>query len=145
MPRSTRRVPPRRAGRGDRHGRSLRSSVAGPHLPPLRTRQDVFELTVASAVEYLRDAWPDELGSVRIEVAGMPAAPAGSRGVERWRVVPRERSVILYRLPIERMAHLHKNDEWHRRSFIESCVFRAVAELLGKDPWDLAPERFRHF
>jgi hypothetical protein len=27
---------------------------------------------------------------------------------------------------------------------IESCVFRAVAELLGKDPWDLAPERFRH-
>ena len=145
MPRSTRRVPARRAGRGDRHGRSLRSSVAGPHLPPLRTRQDVFELTVASAVEYLRDAWPDELDSVRIEVAGMPAAPAGARGVERWRVVPRERTVILYRLPIERMAHLHKNDEWHRRSFIESCVFRAVAELLGKDPWDLAPERFRHF
>jgi hypothetical protein len=119
--------------------------VAGPHLPPLRTRQDVFELTVASAIEYLRDAWPDDLESVRIEVAGMPAAPAGSRGVERWRVVPRERTVILYRLPIERMAHLHKNDEWHRRSFIESCVFRAVAELLGKDPWDLAPERFRHF
>ena len=29
--------------------------------------------------------------------------------------------------------------------FIESCVFRAVAELLGKDPWDIAPERYRHF
>jgi hypothetical protein len=28
---------------------------------------------------------------------------------------------------------------------VESCVFRAVAELLGKEPWDLAPERFRHF
>jgi hypothetical protein len=27
---------------------------------------------------------------------------------------------------------------------VESCVFRAVAELLGKDPWDLAPDRFRH-
>jgi hypothetical protein len=24
-------------------------------------------------------------------------------------------------------------------------VFRAVAELLGKDPWDIAPERYRHF
>jgi hypothetical protein len=32
----------------------------------------------------------------------------------------------------------------HKRMMIESCVFRAVAELLGKDPWDLAPERFRH-
>ena len=31
-----------------------------------------------------------------------------------------------------------------KRMMIESCVFRAVAELLGKDPWDLAPERFRH-
>jgi hypothetical protein len=28
---------------------------------------------------------------------------------------------------------------------IESCVFRGIAELLGKDPWDLAPDRFRHF
>ncbi len=52
---------------------------------------------------------------------------------------------MLYRLPIERLAHLHRDDEWHRRSFIESCVFRAVAELLGKDPWDIAPERYRHF
>ncbi len=36
-------------------------------------------------------------------------------------------------------------DRAHRRSLIESCVFRAVAELLGKDPWDIAPERYRHF
>jgi hypothetical protein len=28
---------------------------------------------------------------------------------------------------------------------IESCVFRAVAELLGKDPWDLAPDRYRSY
>ena len=26
---------------------------------------------------------------------------------------------------------------------IESYVFRGIAELLGKDPWDLAPERYR--
>jgi hypothetical protein len=39
---------------------------------------------------------------------------------------------------------VHRNDELHRRMLVESCVFRAVAELLGKDPWDLAPERFRH-
>ena len=43
------------------------------------------------------------------------------------------------------MSRLHRYDELHKRMMIESCVFRAVAELLGKDPWDLAPERFRHF
>jgi hypothetical protein len=143
MARST-RSPARAAGR-DRHGRGMRSSVVGPHLPPLRTRADFFDSCVASAVEYLRDLWPEELERVRFEVAGVPAGEPASYGVDRWRVSARERVVVLYRLPIERMAHLHRDDEWHRRSFIESCVFRAVAELLGKDPWDIAPERYRHF
>jgi hypothetical protein len=65
--------------------------------------------------------------------------------VRRWLVVPGERRIILFRLPIERLARLHRNDDLHRRMMVESCVFRAVGELLGKDPWDLAPERFRHF
>ena len=129
----------------DRHGRGIRSSVTGPHLARLRGRLDFFDGCVASAVEYLRDLWPDELATVRFEVAAVPAGEPDPRGVDRWRVDPRRRIVVLYRLPIERLAHLHKDDEWHRRSLIESCVFRAVAELLGKDPWDIAPERYRHF
>ncbi len=140
----TTRTPARSAGR-DRHGRGLRSSVVGPQLPPLRTRVDFFDSCVASAVEYLRELWPDELDRIRFEVAGVPSGEPAASGVDRWRVSARERLVVLYRLPIERMAHLHRDDEWHRRSFIESCVFRAVAELLGKDPWDIAPERYRHF
>jgi hypothetical protein len=144
MPRPARRVSPR-AGHRDRHGRGGRSSVTGPHLPPLRTRQDVFDMTVASAMDYLHGAWADELAGVRVLVAAMPQPSPDGRRVERWRVSRRDRQVVLYRLTIERMAHLHKNDEWHRRSFIESCVFRAVAELLDKDPWDIAPERWRHF
>jgi hypothetical protein len=144
MARSTRRTPTRAAAR-DRHGRGIRSSVVGPQLAPLRTRIDFFDACVASAVEYLRELWPEELDRVRFEVAGVPAGEPADYGVDRWRVSPRERTVVLYRLPIERMAHLHRDDEWHRRSFIESCVFRAVAELLGKDPWDIAPERYRHF
>ncbi|MFC5503372.1 metallopeptidase family protein [Lysinimonas soli] len=143
MARSTRRVSAR-SGRRDRHGRGIRSAVTGPVLEPIRTRLDVFDSYVASAVEYVRDEWPDELADVRFEVAVMPGDP-GPSGVDRWQVSRRERRIVLYRLPIERLAHLHKDDEWHRRSFIESCVFRAVAELLGKDPWDIAPERFRHF
>ncbi len=111
----------------------------------LRTRLDFFDSCVGTAVEYVRDEWPDELADVHFEVAAVPAGEPGPLGVDRWRVSPRERRIVLYRLPIERLAHLHKDDEWHRRSFIESCVFRAVAELLGKDPWDIAPERYRHF
>ena len=111
----------------------------------LRSRVDLFEMTVASTAEYLRTVWPDELSDVRFEIAGIPAALTGHDGVDRWRVIVDERRVILFRLPIERLARLHRNDEMHMRMLVESCVFRAVAELLGKDPWDLAPDRFRHF
>lgn len=123
----------------------MRSSVAGPHLPTLRSRVDMFEMTVASTAEYLRSVWPDELSDVRFEIAGIPSVLTGADGVDRWRVIVDERRVILFRLPIERLTRLHRNDELHARMLIESCVFRAVAELLGKDPWDLAPDRFRHF
>lgn len=102
-------------------------------------------MTVASTAEYLKDVWPAELESVTFEVAGLPAQLVGTEGVDRWRVYPAERRVVLYRLPIERLAHLHRDDESHKRMMIESCVFRAVAELLGKDPWELAPDRFRNF
>ncbi len=129
----------------DRHGRGLRSSVAGPHLRRLRSRLDFFDASIASAVEYLRELWPDEMSAVRFEVGSVPPGEPGPHGVDRWRVDAARRIVVLYRVPIERLAHLHKDDDWHRRSLIESCVFRAVAELLGKDPWDIAPERYRHF
>jgi len=127
-----------RPGWRDRHGRGIRAAVTGPHLPLLRSRVDLFDLAVASTAEYLKDVWPAELESVTFEVAGLPAELAGTVGVDRWRVYPAER-----RIPIERLSHLHRDDESHKRMMIESCVFRAVAELLGKDPWDLAPDRYR--
>ena len=132
-----------RPGWRDRHGRGIRAAVTGPHLPLLRSRVDLFDLAVASTAEYLKDVWPAELESVTFEVAGLPAELAGTVGVDRWRVYPAERRIVLYRLPIERLSHLHRDDESHKRMMIESCVFRAVAELLGKDPWDLAPDRYR--
>ncbi len=118
--------------------------MTGPHLHLLHTRADQFDLTVSATAEYLKDVWPEELSGVSFEVAGLPAGTAPGAGIARWKVIAAERRVIMYRLPIERLARLHHNDELHRRMLVESCVFRAVAELLGKDPWDLAPERFRH-
>lgn len=122
----------------------MRSAVTGPHLPLLNTRVDIFDLTVSSTAEYLKDLWPSELAAVSFEVAGLPGELSADDGIDRWLVLAPERRIILFRLPIERLARLHRNDELHRRMLIESCVFRAVAEFLGKDPWDLAPERFRH-
>jgi hypothetical protein len=144
MPRTRSTRASKRGGGRDRHGRGIRASVSGPYLPPLRTRLDVFDMTVASAAGYLKDLWPDELAEARFEVAAVPGAAGLRGGVARWSVFPNQQRIVLYRLPIERLARLHRDDELHRRMVIESCVFRAVAELLGKDPWELAPDRFRH-
>ena len=128
----------------DRHGRGLRSAVTGPDLPPLHSRAELFDLIVGSTAEYLKDIWPDELATATFEVAALPARLDAADGIDRWHVDPVARRVTLYRLPIERLARVQRGDETQRRMMVESCVFRAVAELLGKDPWDLAPERFRH-
>lgn len=133
-----------RANWRDRHGRGIRAAVTGPRLPLLRTRSTIFESTVASTAAYLKDLWPDELSAMRVEIADVPPAPSEGGRLRRWAAIPEEHAIVLYRLPIERLARLHRKDDLHRRMLVEACVFRAVAELLGKDPWDLAPERFRH-
>ena len=51
------RAPGRRGARHGRHGRLGRSEVVRPPLPPLDGRLDRFDVTVGSAVEYLRGAW----------------------------------------------------------------------------------------
>ncbi len=119
--------------------------MTGPHLPPLRTREELFDQIVATTADYLRDTWPDELAQVTFRVAVLPPKVDGERGLDRWQVDAAARRVTLYRLPIERLARLHRNDDEHRRMMIEGCVYRAVGELIGRDPWDLAPDRFRHF
>lgn len=130
--------------RRSRHGRGARGPITGPHLPILQDRIDVFEQTVATTADYLKGLWPAELEGLSFAVA---AAPQGAPGEEvaRWSVDPYRRRITIYRVPIERLSKLHRNDELHRRLIVESAVFRAVAEYLGKDPWDLAPGRYRHF
>jgi hypothetical protein len=132
---------PRRASRHGRHGREGRSPVVRPPLPPLDTRIDRFDLAVGTAAEFLRSAWTD-LRDVSFEIADMPQTPSED-GIPRWTVLADAKRIILYRLPIERLTHLHRDDDLHRRMMIESCVFRAAAEYMDRDPWDLGPERFR--
>ncbi len=87
--------------------------------------------------------WSEELENVSFEIGGMPLGEPGPTGVRRWDALRDQRRIILYRVPIERLARLHVNDQLHRQMHIESCVFRATAEYLERDPWDLGPERFR--
>ncbi len=152
MPRSRRASAARASSGGsarrsirDRHGRGLRSSLAGPYLPMLNGRIDTFEQTILSTAEYLRGVWPLELAGVRFEVASAPEQALHGDHIDRWHVDADQGRITFFRIPIQRMSKLHRDDELHRRMMVESCVFRAVGDLLGKDPWDLAPDRFRHY
>ncbi|MFV0319387.1 MAG: metallopeptidase family protein [Microbacterium sp.] len=141
-----RREAPRRARapRHGRHGRVGRSPVIRPPLPPLDTRIDRFDFAVGNVSEFLRSTWP-ELREVSFQIADMPPDSDPEQGIPRWSVHPAEGRIVLYRLPLQRLGHLHREDEFHRRMVIEGAVFRAAAEYLGRDPWDLGPERFRFF
>jgi hypothetical protein len=132
-----------RPARHGRHGRVGRSPVVRPPLPPIDTRFDRFDLAVGTAAEFLRSAWED-LRDVRFEIADMPAATSES-GIPRWHIDRTAKTIVLFRIPIERLSHLHRDDDLHRRIVVEGSVFRAAAEYLDRDPWDLGPERFRYF
>ena len=142
--RRMRETAPVRPSRHGRHGRENRSPVVRPPLPPLDTRIERFDLTVGTAAEFLRSAWP-ELREVSFEIGIMPPLVDDGGGIARWKVLREEKRIILFRVPIERLSHLHRDDELHRRMVIEGSVFRAAAEYLDRDPWDLGPERFRFF
>jgi hypothetical protein len=129
--------------RHGRHGRVGRSPAVRPPLPPLESRYERFDLTVGTTAEFLRSAW-EELREVRFEIADMPTA-ADADGIPRWLVDRKRKRIVLFRIPIERLSRLHRTDDLHRRVEIEGSVFRAAAEYLGRDPWDLGPERFRYF
>ncbi|WP_221585404.1 hypothetical protein [Microbacterium sp. G2-8] len=134
-----------RPARHGRHGRLGRSPITKPPLPAVGSRFDRFDVTVTSTADYLRATWP-ELRDVRFEVAGMPRHDAGG-DVPRWAIDRDAGRILIYRVAVERMskAHgvpMHQADEFHRRVLVEGAVFRAAAEYLGREPWDLGADPF---
>lgn len=123
-----------------RHGRGNRSSVSGPLLPMLTGRVPRFERIVAETMDFLRMANPGRLDLVRVEIGNLPLELQHDDGIDRWHVEQPDR-IVLYRVPIDRLAHLHCSDPHHYRVHVERCVVEAVAELLDVDPWDLAQDR----
>ena len=124
-----------------RHGRDVRGALVG-HLN-VKAPLGFFETVVSQSVEFLKLSWPEELENLRWRVLDSPRFPDGVSEVPRYSVNPREFRITIYRIPIERLTHHRRTDRLDERFHIEQYVFQAVAELLGKDPGDIVPDRYK--
>lgn len=136
----------RRPGTAKRHGRRpIRSSLTGPALPNPGSRVARFESDARGAVQYLQRQFPAELHDVEIGFQTVPTGLGESQNPMLYSVDRTMRTIMLFRMPIQRARGLHVDDEEHRRYFVEHCVYLAVCEYLGREPWDLLPGRFDHY
>jgi hypothetical protein len=101
-----------------------------------------FADVVAETCDFLREEWPEELGKLRWQILDAPAGVVDGK-VPRWRVDPQEMRITIYRIPIQRQTHTRRPDYLDERFHTEQYVFFAVGELLGRDPWELMPDRFK--
>ncbi len=133
-----------RASRHGRHGREgpkpRRAAAppaaghAGRPLRPLRRHR---------AGVPLPSAWP-ELRDVRFEVAADMPAATDDDGIPRWTVCPTPgaSSCTACRSSVSAICTAMTSRTGACSSRAPS--FRAAAEYLDRDPWDLGPERFRY-
>lgn len=129
-----------------RHGRRpIRSALVGPGLPNPSGRIARFEADARGAVELLQAHFPEELDGVRIGFQTAPTGEGDGGNPLLYTVDRSTRSIMLFRVPIQRAKGLHVDDDEHRRYFVEHCVYLAVCEYLGREPWDLLPGRFDHY
>lgn len=95
-----------------------------------------FEQIVSSTCDYLRGEWPTELRGLNWVVADAPEISADATEVPRYAVDSATMTVTIYRVPIIRLTHNRRTDFMDERMHIEQFVFSAVAELLGREPWN---------
>ena len=81
----------------------MRSPVTGPHLEPLRTRIEEFDVTVASTAAYLRGLWP-ELEGVVYESRGRHELRNVREPVEIFAALQAGREAD--RLPVDPVCHM---------------------------------------
>lgn len=105
-------------------------------------RNAVFADIAKDVVNYLCDVQPTLMHDIQVEMTLLPSGERADGVPRRWTALRSERRVILYRLPIERGAKLHRDDDWHRRNNIETCVIEAIADVIDIDPYELAPNRY---
>ncbi|MEN9753546.1 MAG: hypothetical protein RL670_1237 [Actinomycetota bacterium] len=119
----------------NRRGRGFRQPALSPLYPPGEKRLGDFETAIVSAVEFLRRAWPDELGKLEYRIVDGPSLESTTNQVRRWSVIRDPQMVVIFRHPIERFGALR--NALDNRIRIEQVVFEAAGNLIGKDPWEL--------
>lgn len=124
--------------RGSRHGREPRSALTRA----LGRGTGTFNDIVAETVEFLKTEWPDELAKLSWRVVDAPQNVLNGE-LPRWFSDTANFRITIYRIPIERLTHVRRPDPLDERFHIEQFVFFAVGALLGRDPWDLMPDRFK--
>lgn len=150
--------------------RSARSSITGPFLTNPESRIARFEQIAQSALHLIQHEVGDELRDVQIGFATAPAAntvdlsanaseqalvaarlkrdnnTGGESNHPLYYAIDRKtKTIMMFRMPIQRAKVLHIDDAEHRAFFIGHCVHRAVCEYLGREPWELLPGRFDHY
>lgn len=129
-----------------RHGRRPnRSSATGHGLPNPDTRVRRFEAYARGAVELLQAHFPEELVGVQIGFQTAPTEHAAGNNPLLYSIDRDAKTIMLFRVPIQRARGLHVDDDEHRRYYVEHCVHLAVCEYLGREPWEVLPGRFDHF
>lgn len=114
----------------DRHGRGMRRPLPSK-LFHHGTRMEYFNLVVEQTCGYLRATFP-ELAELNWRIEEVPELTKGDH-LARYAVRKTTMTIILYRIPIERLAHRGADS----RAQIEQSVLSAAAELIDRDPWEL--------
>lgn len=89
---------------------------------------------VTETVGFLQAVAPDLMEDVSVTVAGMPPADAtGQDAVGLWGLDRTLKRVVIYRVPVERMARMSLSnpvDQPMFREYVERVVMSGVNELL---------------
>ncbi|HWS59228.1 MAG TPA: metallopeptidase family protein [Actinotalea sp.] len=137
--RATASVSPRRR---DRRGRGLRGPLLPADLPAHRTRAEIFDDHVLSAVERLERRWARQLEGTEFAVEEVPPshpAPWEHGGVPLGRYFPADAGlparIVVYRRPVESRAV----DEADLAELVRDVLVEQVAHLLARAPEDVDP------
>jgi len=118
----------------NRHGKDRYTAPLVSERTQRRSQLSRFEQIVATTVDFCRTQWPTEMQGVRWVVEKSPIFDGTE--VPRFAVDKETKTIIIYRVVIERLTHARRTDPFDERIHIEHYVFDAIAELLGRDPFD---------
>ena len=118
----------------NRHGRSIRRVSLSPLFAQSSSRISNFDDIVKNTVEFIKANYVDELGDLTYEIHDSPSLRPGSTKVRRWAVKTDQKTIVIYRLPIERFGQHRRKSLFEVRMSIEFQVFSAAADLIGREP-----------